>query len=476
MSPLSLRVLSVLYDLHHGESLHMESRPTSLFGTDGVRGIVGADLTPELVVAIGKAFGIALGERHRDASVLLGRDSRDSGPELTRLVSAGLHTAGVRVTDCGIITTPGLCLLARELGYSGAVMISASHNPPQFNGLKLVNNDGEKLPDEMQEHIEQLVLDQQATISPSEATTLPLDREALTQDYLDLLFGHLHQPTSLSGMTVVADCAWGAAWELGPAALARAGAEVIAIHAEPRGKLINHGCGSLHPESLQARVMVEKADLGVAFDGDADRAMFVDELGQVRDGDFTKYVLAQDLYRQGLLDPPVVVGTVMSNPGLVLALQRLGVRLLRTPVGDRYVVAEMKRTGAVLGGEQSGHIVLSELGIGDGIYTALRVCEAVKRSGKTLSELCAPVAKVPQILHNIPVAAGYDWHSSVALEEALSEWTARLGDGGYVLIRPSGTEPLLRIMVASDDAALTQEAVDSLTAIVEGEVGCQSTG
>ena len=440
-----------------------------LFGTDGVRGLAGSELTPELVGSLGLAFGTVLSETHPDPVVLLGRDTRVSGPELARQAVEGLAVAGVRVLDCGIITTPGLCLLTREQGGAGAVMISASHNAPQFNGIKLMDAAGDKLRDDVQARIEQLVY-QQRDVSPAicpDITSLPDSYAQKT--YLDVLFAHFHQPVSLDGMKVVLDCAWGAAWELGPAALRRAGADVIALHAEPRGEQINLDCGSLHPQTLASHVVAVNADLGVAFDGDADRAMFVDEQGQVRDGDFAKYVLAEDLHRQDLLDPPVVVGTVMSNPGLALALGRIGARLVRTPVGDRHVVAEMKRCGAALGGEQSGHIVLSELGIGDGIYTALRICEAIKRSGRTFADLCTPIAKVPQILHNIPVKPGYDWESSTALAEAVKMWTARLGESGYVLIRPSGTEPLLRITVAADDADLTDQAVTALASIIEKE-------
>lgn len=448
----------------------MQCPASKLFGTDGVRGLVGRDLTPELVRKIGLAFGTVVARSHPGPVVLLGRDTRVSGPVLAEQITAGLNAAGVQVADCGIITTPGLCLLTRDHGRAGALMISASHNPPQFNGIKLVDASGEKLPDDTQDRIEQLILQDVVVTRRTSAPPRPSLHDASAgRTYLDLLVEHLSAKVSLTGLKVVLDCAWGAAWDLGPAALRRAGAQVIAVHAHPRGERINVGCGSLHPQTLAARVVAEKADLGVAFDGDADRAMFVDERGQVRDGDFAKYVLAADLQQQGLLNPPVVVGTVMSNPGLELALRELGVKLLRTPVGDRHVVAEMKRRGAVLGGEQSGHIVLSELGIGDGIYTALRICETVARAGKSLGELSAPVIKVPQILRNIPITVGYDWQTSTALAEAVEEWTARLGDGGYILIRPSGTEPLLRIMVAASDAVLTSEAVAGLVAVIEDE-------
>ena len=444
----------------------MRNTPARLFGTDGVRGRAGIDLTEDVVRDVGAAFGAVLAERHQAAHVLLARDTRVSGPLLAAAVTEGLLGAGVRVTDCGVMTTPGLCLLTRHLGAAGGVVVSASHNPPDFNGIKLVGGDGEKLPDPLQERIEQLARDHALRADP--ATEGVLEQAAGDFDgwYLDTLLGHTQGGVGLDGLTVCVDCAHGAAYECGPEALRRAGAAVITINETPEGELINVGCGSLHPQRLAECVRAEEADLGVAFDGDADRAVFVDAAGHVCDGDHTKYLLAADLLDRGLLQPKVVIGTVMSNLGLERALRGIGVQLLRTPVGDRSVIAEMKRTGARVGGEQSGHIIFPDLGLGDGIYTALRVCEAVARTGKSLAELAAPVVKCPQLLFNIAVTNGYDWHSNHRLVQALAEWEERLGDTGRILIRPSGTEPLLRIMVEAQDADTARAAADALAALV----------
>lgn len=444
----------------------MRSTPARLFGTDGVRGRVGIDLTEDVVRDVGAAFGAVLMERQETAHVLLARDTRVSGPLLAAAVEDGLLGAGVRVTDCGVMTTPGLCLLTRHLGAAGGIVVSASHNPPDFNGVKLVGGDGEKLPDPLQERIERLARDR--ALHTGRAPRGGLEQRSGDFDgwYLDTLLGHTQGGVGLDGLRICVDCAHGAAYECGPEALRRAGATIIPMNDSPDGDLINVESGSLHPQRVGERVLAEGADLGVAFDGDADRAVFVDAAGHVCDGDHTKYLLAADLLARGLLQPKVVIGTVMSNLGLERALRAIGVELLRTPVGDRSVIAEMKRTGAQVGGEQSGHIIFPDLGLGDGIYTALRACEVVARTGKSLAELAAPVVKCPQLLLNIRVDSGYDWHANNRLTQALAEWEERLGDTGRILIRPSGTEPLLRIMVEAQDADTVRAAADSLAALV----------
>ncbi len=444
----------------------MRSTPARLFGTDGVRGRPGIDLTEHVVRSIGAAFGIVLSETYQAPHVLIARDTRTSGPALAAAATAGLLAAGVSVGDCGIMTTPALCLLAGHLSASGGVVVSASHNPPDFNGIKLVGSDGEKLPDEMQERIEQIAREYSPCAEGAPGGRLEDATGIHDEWYIDTLFDHLPQASPLDGLTICVDCAHGAAWSCGPEALRRAGAAVIAMNETPDGELINVDCGSAHPQALARRVLQHSADLGVAFDGDADRAVFVDADGIVRDGDHMKYLLAADLLARGELCPAMVVGTVMSNLGLELALDAIGVELLRTPVGDRSVIAEMRRTGAKIGGEQSGHIIFPDLGLGDGIYTALRVCEVVARSGRSLSELAAPVIKCPQLLLNIEVANGYDWRANSLLVEALGRWEQRLGDAGRILIRPSGTEPLLRIMVEARDANTARAAADELAAMV----------
>jgi len=269
----------------------------------------------------------------------------------------------------------------------------------------------------------------------------------------------------------VLDCAHGAMSDLAPLAFGRAGAEVVVLHAEPDGARINEGCGTLHPQDLAAQVVVAGADLGVAFDGDGDRVFLVDADGVVRDGDYLKYVLAADLGTRGRLDPPLVVGTVMSNLGLELALRALGLELVRSAVGDRHVRDQMAATGARLGGEQSGHLVLADLGLGDGLYVALRLGQILRRSGRTLAELCAPLSKVPQTLVNVPVLPGTAWGDTPAFRRALAEWEARLGQRGRVLIRASGTEPVVRVMIEALDEDLAHAAAADLAHLLTREGG-----
>jgi phosphoglucosamine mutase len=444
-----------------------------LFGTDGARGVANADLSPELALRIGRAFGGWLAERQAAPRVLLGRDTRLSGPMLAAAVTAGLESAGACVADCGVLPSPALFLLVRDRAAAGGVMVSASHNPPAFNGLKLVDGQGLKLATS-EEHL----LEERVFAEPDPAPRPSGEQVGGTEPapetgarYLELLAAHLPAGLDLGGLRVALDCAWGAAYQVAPEAFRRWGARATALHAEPRGELINVDCGALHPEAVAREVRARGADLGIAFDGDADRAMFVDETGAVRDGDYLKYLLAADLQERGLLGPPLVAGTVMSNLGLEIALRERGIRLLRAPVGDRFVAEEMRRSGARLGGEQSGHLVFAPLGVGDGLYSAARVCEVLARTGRRLSELCAPVQKAPQVLINLRVRDKHAWEHSARLQAETLRWTERLADRGRILIRPSGTEPLVRVMVEALDADLTQAAAGALAAIVAEEWG-----
>ncbi len=444
-----------------------------MFGTDGVRGIAGVDLLPQLAWQLGRAFGGWLRERNARPCVLLGRDTRVSGPALIAATAAGLRGAGVEVVDCGILPSPALFLLVRDRRADGGVMVSASHNAPAFNGIKLVDGRGLKLSAEVERDLETRLL---TTPAPADLSSgpPPTAGEAAPEAeerYLQLLTEALPTGLGLEGMRMVLDCTWGAAYRVGPAALRRWGAQVSALHAEPRGELINVDSGALHPQAVAREVVEQGADLGVAFDGDADRATFVDERGGVRDGDFIKYVLAVDLQERGRLDPPLVAGTVMSNLGLELALRERGIRLVRAPVGDRFVAEEMRRTGAPLGGEQSGHLVFTELGLGDGLYSAARVCEVLARTGRPLSELCAPLSKAPQVLLNVKVRDRHGWEHSGRLQTEVRRWTEALRDRGRILIRPSGTEPLVRVMVEGLDAEPTEQAAAALAAVIEEEWG-----
>lgn len=451
----------------------MLTTPASLFGTDGVRGIANADLTPGLTLALGRAFGTVLREQTPRPEVLLARDTRTSGTMLAAATIAGLCSAGVQVWDCGILTTPALCLLTRHQGKSGGVVISASHNPPEFNGIKLVEAGGGKLPPETEAAIESLALNEEAeTPRPTggEIGSLRLCPQPEAA-YLQLLFDYLGEACSLTGLKVVLDCAFGAAYALAPEAFRRAGAEVQALNATPEGERINVGCGALHTGPLAEEVVARGADLGVAFDGDGDRAMFVDASGRELNGDHIKYLLAADLQEQGRLDPPVVVGTVMSNLGLELALRQLGIRLLRAAVGDRQVTQLMRKNEARLGGEQSGHLIFAETGVGDGLYTALRVCEVVTRTGSTLAKLAAPVQQVPQVLLGVRVRDKHSWEQSTRLQQAVRDWEAQLGDQGRILIRASGTEPIVRVMVEALEATAAHQAAEELAQVIVQDFG-----
>ena len=440
----------------------MQGYSHRIFGTDGVRGRADGEITPELAAQVGGAFAALLHERSDAPAVLLARDTRVSSPALAEAVGHALAGCGVRVADLGVFPTGGLCLLVRERGVDGGVVVSASHNPPESNGIKLVDRGGLKLPVEQQRRIEALICDE--GFEPP-APRDGVGAEDASEEYLALALEGL-APGCLSPMRVVLDCAHGSAWELAAEAFRRAGATVETLNCDADGARINLACGSTAPAALAAAVVTAGADLGVAFDGDADRAVFADHLGHVIDGDGMKYVLATDLQERGELTPPVVVGTVMNNFGLERALTDEGIELERTPVGDRYVVARMRETGAWLGGEQSGHIVFRETMIGDGTFTALRLCEVVARSGRTLAELAAPVEKIPQHLVNVRVEDRRAWQHSPQVLDEIERWDDRLDGRGRVLVRASGTEPLVRVMVEATDDELAREAVHALSAAI----------
>ena len=452
----------------------MKSNSTgSLFGTDGIRGIANDDLTSELALDIGRAFGGWLAEQTDSPHVLMARDTRVSGPMLATAVAAGLCSAGIDVRDCGILTTPGLCLLVREQAEAGGVVISASHNPPEFNGIKLINSHGEKLSEQAESAVERGLFANEDAEPPPGGTDIGIitDYPDAGEQYLELLRASLGETVSLGGISIMVDCAFGAAFQLGPEALRRAGAEVSTLNAAPDGSRINDDCGSANPQPLAEQVVAEGADLGVAFDGDADRAVFVDHTGTVRDGDFVKFIVASDLHSRGLLDPPLVVGTVMSNLGLEMALESARIELVRASVGDRDVLEQMKAHSAMLGGEQSGHIIFAEVGVGDGIYTALRVAEVVARTGRTLADLCAPLTKVPQILLNVPVRDKHAYQQNDQLKQEVKAWQAKLADTGRLLVRPSGTESVVRVMVEARDKDLAKEAAQSIAELIAAQYG-----
>jgi phosphoglucosamine mutase len=430
-----------------------------LFGTDGVRGRANADLTPELALAVAVAAARTLAESDHSRSPLavVGRDPRASGEMLEAAVVAGLASAGANVVRVGVLPTPAVAHLVSEVKADLGVMLSASHNPMPDNGIKLFAAGGNKLPDEIELKIE-------AAIEANHAADWQRPTGAGVGRVHDLLDGAEHYvkhlagtvPNRLDGLRVVVDCAHGAASEVAPVVYREAGAEVIAIHAEPDGLNINDGCGSQHLDGLRAAVVEHGAHLGIAHDGDADRCLAVAADGVEVDGDQIMGILALAMRDAGMLTGNTLVATVMSNLGLRIAMAREGIRLVETRVGDRYVLEELRARGYALGGEQSGHIVLPAYATtGDGILTGLQVMSRMVATGQSLAELAAVVVKLPQVLINVPVADRTVGAGAPGVLAAAERAEAELDGTGRVLLRPSGTEPLVRVMV---EAATVQTA------------------
>jgi phosphoglucosamine mutase len=452
-----------------------------LFGTDGVRGVAGHDLTAALAMDLSVAAAAVLGGEAGQspgagAVAVVGRDPRTSGEFLEAAVVAGLASAGVHVLRLGVIPTPGVAYLTRALGAAFGVVISASHNPAQDNGIKFFGRGGVKLPDAVEDQIEaRLMQGQKGQKGPAEppsprASTAPFgqvsDAEAEQERYLDYLLSTLpgEPGQALAGLRVVADCAHGAAYRIAPRALRRAGADVIAIGAEPDGQNINAGYGSTCLGTLAAAVVAHGADAGVAYDGDADRCLAVDADGQPLDGDHILAVLATELRESGRLAHNAVVVTVMANQGFHVTMREAGITVIETPVGDKYVSAAMRDGGYVLGGEQSGHIILLEHATtGDGILTSLQLLAAVNRRGMPMSAAAKMVRKYPQVLVNVPGDAS---RLGPQVDAAVSRAESALGDSGRVLVRPSGTEPAIRLMVQAADADLAEQVIGQLAAEV----------
>ncbi|MFW6438006.1 MAG: phosphoglucosamine mutase [Armatimonadota bacterium] len=442
-------------------------RPDDLFGTDGVRGIAGVEITESLARDVARAYARLLLQQAAAPVVVLARDTRVSGPALSSAFADELCRCGVTVRDCGVIPTGGLCLVAGRTDADGGAVISASHNPPDSNGIKLIGRGGHKLPADRQRMLEDLIREGAGACRPDlEPPGECVEYRASHTEYMQIVLEDL-PADCLKGLRVVLDCAHGSASHFAPEAFEGAGASVVAINCDADGARINVDCGSTVPRTVAEAVIREEADLGVAFDGDADRAVLADHTGKIIDGDATKYVLAVDRQQQGLLDPPLVIGTVMNNFGLERALTARGIELERTPVGDRHVVERMRETDAWLGGEQSGHIIFRDRMIGDGIITALRVCEVVARSGRTLAELAAPVEKIPQHLVNLHAEDKEAWRDCPAVQREIERWERRLEGAGRILVRASGTEPLVRVMVEAEDPDLARETVDALAAKVK---------
>jgi phosphoglucosamine mutase len=415
-----------------------------LFGTDGVRGLAGTELTADLAAGLGRAAVTVLGRHGSGHPVfLVGRDPRTSGVWLEEALVEGIRSAGGDALLAGVEPTPAIAFLTVERRASAGVVISASHNPAAYNGIKFFSRDGMKLPDAVEDEMEAALGDP----PPSEAApgaVGPL--EGASDRYVAHLVEAALAP--LEGMRVVVDCANGSASAIAPALLRRLGADVTAIHAEPDGENINDACGAMHPEVVAAEVVRLGADAGVSHDGDADRALFADANGAVIDGDQVLAASAAALHEAGELPGDTVVATVMSNVGFERAMTERGIRLLRTRVGDRYVLEAMEREGAVLGGEQSGHVIFRRFATtGDGLLTAVRFLSLAAARGISLAELASVMRRYPQVMVNVEVADRAGAMADPGVLAAVDEAERALGDGGRVLLRPSGTEPLLRVMV-----------------------------
>jgi phosphoglucosamine mutase len=435
------------------------------FGTDGVRGTVGEPpLTVDFALRLASAAAQVLAPK--GGTVLVGKDTRLSGYMFEAALEAGFVAAGVDVMLMGPLPTPGIAYLTQKFGCVAGVVISASHNLYQDNGIKFFDGNGSKLTDDVEREIERH-LDELPVTRTSQALGRARRVDKSRTKYQEFCASTIPQGMTLEGFKIVIDCANGAAYKVAPRVLTDLGAEIIPIGCSPNGKNINLGCGSTSPELLQLTVPGVQAQVGIALDGDGDRLVMVDHLGRIVDGDQLLYVIASGRHAEKPLAAPVV-GTVMSNLGLEHALQKQGIGFCRAKVGDRYVLELLRETGGVLGGESSGHLLcLDRTTTGDALVSALQVLAIMKQTGKSLAELAAPMSKYPQILKNVRVARKIDVNASPAIQEAVAHAEARLSGQGRVVLRPSGTEPVIRVMVEGRDGALVQELVTELAGVVE---------
>jgi phosphoglucosamine mutase len=445
--------------------------PKELFGTDGIRGVPGTPpLDDATLYATGRSLGAYLQREHSSARVLIGMDTRESGPHIADLLAAGLAKTGASVAFAGVITTPGVACLVRQSDFQAGVVISASHNPFQDNGVKLFSHAGMKFPDAVEEELEAGIFKLRGEPAPSNAPALVPD-ESLDAQYLAFLQGRALPGAKLTGFRIVLDCANGAAYKLGPAIFRSLGANVVAMGIDPDGRNINAGCGSLYLDGLQKRVVAEKAKLGIAFDGDADRALFVCETGRIVNGDGVLLAAARYLKSIGKLAGDRVVATSMSNLGLERVLARENISLARANVGDRYVLEEMLRSGNVLGGEQSGHIIfLDDSPAGDGLLTAVKIASLVSMRGK-IESLVEGLKDYPQVIVNVKVKSKPPLESLPDVSRALAEAQSALGENGRVVLRYSGTESLARVMVEAEHDADVQRFSQSLANALRSSIG-----
>lgn len=446
-----------------------------LFGTDGIRGIANVEpMTSETALRVGRALAYVFRDRPGRHKILIGKDTRLSGYMLETALASGVCSMGVDVLLVGPIPTPGIAFLTRNLRADAGVVISASHNPFQDNGIKIFSRDGFKLPDEVEDEIESLIVDKK--IDHLRPTATAIGKAFRVDDaegrYNVFVKTNFPRQLTLDGMKVVVDCANGAAYKVAPDVLRELGADVSAIGVDPNGENINQNCGALYPQLLQRLVLEHKAQFGVALDGDADRAVLVDETGELVDGDAIMAIAAEEMMQNGTLRQGTVVGTVMSNLGLEVALKRMGGRLVRTAVGDRYVVEEMLRGGYNLGGEQSGHIIFLDANTtGDGIVSFLSVLAIMMQKQRPLSELRKIVQRYPQVLINVKVRERRDLAQVEPVAQTMRRVTEELGERGRLLVRYSGTEPLVRVMVEGEDHGVVKEYGEEVAEVVRRHLG-----
>ncbi|PGM49416.1 phosphoglucosamine mutase [Bacillus sp. AFS053548] len=442
------------------------------FGTDGVRGVANKELTPELAYKIGRCGGYVLTKNNVKPKIIVGRDTRVSGHMLEGALVAGLLSIGAEVMRLGVISTPGVAYLTKALGAQAGVMISASHNPVADNGIKFFGPDGFKLLDEQEDEIEELM--------DAEVDRLPRptgndlcqvsDYFEGGQKYLQFLKNTIDE--DFSGLLVALDCAHGATSSLAPYLFADLEADIVTMGTNPNGFNINDGVGSTHPEALAALVKEKGADIGLSFDGDGDRLIAIDENGEIVDGDQIMYICAKYLNEKGRLKQNTIVSTIMSNLGFYKAVETNGMKSAVTGVGDRYVMEEMRKNGFNLGGEQSGHIIfLDHITTGDGMLSAIQLVSIVKETGKTLSQLAGEMKKYPQLLINVRVTDKNEALNNERIKAIISEVEEEMNGNGRILVRPSGTEPLIRVMAEAPSEAECKQYVERIVAVVKEEVG-----
>jgi len=455
------------------ESKRMADKP-QLFGTDGVRGVAGQyPLDQETVWKLGSSIGTVLGRKSstQPLRVVLGEDTRESSALISRALAAGLRSSGLEVIYAGVITTPGVAFLTRQHRCAAGAMVSASHNPYEDNGIKVLSSSGMKLAESVELDIEKQL---EAISAPGESPAdsgLPAELDLLN-DYVEFLSQLVPDVKHLSRFRLVVDCAHGASSRVVPELLRRLGIEARILNAAPNGRNINLGCGSLHPEAMARETQAAAADLGVAFDGDADRAIFATRQGRIADGDHVLYACARHLHQGGKLRGPGVVGTLMTNLGLELALARRGISLRRTAVGDKYVLEEMLNSGINLGGEPSGHIIYSDISLaGDGLITMLQVLRVLEETGESLEGLVSELRPFPQIIRSVRVREKPPLETLPAVAGAVADCQREFGERGRVIVRYSGTEKVARVMVEAEEAEVVERHATRIAAAIEADLG-----